>query len=319
MGNPLTEFSQRRHRAKGGGGRLPQPSKVAKKYRAGRRKPGDRAPGESDDDGSTASDGNVELDPQRKEMLSPMKYQAFAPAAAPPPTAAPRTSDGRVAPAESALVLSHLDDSDGDDSYTARAATFSGGGGLSMESSLGSSMGGNSTIGQGMTPLPSAPSLLGVPAFEGSFVEADPELDNPTPSPQFLKSLKYSKSLLLGSSPTLRHNPNIVSSLSFQRKGATSPPTTVVAETRQEREARLAVKSGGRVDPERGACGALFCSCCVCGCGYDQHVTVARALVSSSGAVGVTAGKQGQRQASDGRQRRECRTRPPCCGAPRGL
>jgi hypothetical protein len=62
---------------------------------------------------------------------------------------------------------------------------------------------------------PAKLTTLGAPVFQGSFVEVDETLDDPTPSPRFMKSLKYSQSVI--SSGAGSPSPLAVKSSEMQR------------------------------------------------------------------------------------------------------
>lgn len=86
-----------------------------------------------------------------------------------------------------------------------------------------------------------------IPVFEGSFVEYNDSIDDPTPSPRFLKSMQYSRGVLSASPSPDRKS----------RKNRDTLPkiglTTGLKESRAERERRLAHRVGGSINDRRAA------------------------------------------------------------------
>lgn len=174
----LSDYEKRRQKSKGAGGRLPGP-KLRKKYRPGRRRVGEAIPNSDEEETSQASDeGPIDITPRR---LALTQASARSPAGK-----GPKPDLG----------------SDSDDDAAAHFARLQSATVATPGPSIMSGVFGGSEDSVPRAAPSVVTSLRGPAALQGSFVEVDETVDNPTPSPRFLKSLKYSRSALSPSGST---------------------------------------------------------------------------------------------------------------------
>ena len=216
MANESTEFVERRRKAKGGGGRLP-PEKQPR-IRAGRlpaQSLAAIAAKKKAEELMLTENLGSEDDVPDEEDLTPRRKQLFS-----PQTGEPARSKlfgpipGQVPPATSPPAPAPAK--------------------VQVESSESSSK--------------RPPPILGVPTFSGTFVEANESLDLPTSAALIGTSLGTSLSILNGS--PLKAAARAGKSPMRLQQLQVSP---AAAESRAQREARLAVASGGRIDSAKGA------------------------------------------------------------------